>query len=396
MNPKILYASFDTVPSPKGASTHIIEFVKRLGAEFGNVVLLTPNENDGFDPDFLPGLQHVEVECVDDNPIGRARLFRIAVEEVLSKQPFSIMHFRSIFAGMAACRSELNRGAALIYEANGFPSVEMKSHYPAIASQRSFIEKLRSQELHCLRKANQIITVSETTANFVSARLGDQQKEITTIPNGASMADFVYRDPPTVDGPLEILYVGTASPWQGLGVLLEAVAAVNRQRPCRLTILGPPNRRRNRPLNKRIEKLGIADLINWYAVDTKPEVNNAFHQAHLTVAPLLADDRNCLQGCCPIKIIEAMASGCPLIASDLPVVREIAVPEDHFLPARQGDVDNLKNRILELASNHDLATRLAQAARSQYESRLTWAAATNTLVSVYKKLLVGFDARVSK
>ena len=391
MNPKILYASFDTVPSPKGASTHIIEFVKRLGAEFGNVVLLTPNENDGFDPDFLPGVQHVEVECVDDNPIGRARLFRIAVEEVLSKQPFSIIHFRSIFAGMAACRSELNRGAALIYEANGFPSVEMKSHYPAIASQRSFIEKLRSQELHCLRKANQIITVSETTANFVSARLGDQQKEITTIPNGASMADFVYRDPPTVDGPLEILYVGTASPWQGLGVLLEAVAAVNRQRPCRLTILGPPNRRRNRPLNKRIEKLGIADLINWYAVDTKPEVNNAFHQAHLTVAPLLADDRNCLQGCCPIKIIEAMASGCPLIASDLPVVREIAVPEDHFLPARQGDVDNLKNRILELASNHDLATRLAQAARSQYESRLTWAAATNTLVSVYEKLLTSVD-----
>jgi len=391
VNPKILYASFDTVPSPKGASTHIIEFVKRLGSEFGNVVLLTPNEHDGFAPEFLPGVQHVEVECVDDNPIGRARLFRIAVEGVLRKQPFSIIHFRSIFAGMAACQSELNRGASLVYEANGFPSVEMKSHYPAIANRRSFIEKLRSQELHCLRNANQIITVSETTANFVSARLGDLRKEITTIPNGASLADFVYRDPPSVEGPLEILYVGTASPWQGLGVLIEAVAAVNRQRPCRLTILGPSNRRRNRPLNKRIEKMGIADLINWYAVDTKSEVNNAFHQAHLTVAPLLADDRNCLQGCCPIKIIEAMASGCPIIASDLPVVREIAVPDDHFLPARQGDVDNLKNRILELASNHGAATRLAQAARAQYESRFTWAAATDTLVGVYDKLLSSAD-----
>ena len=83
MNPKILYTSFDTVPSPKGASTHIIEFVKRLGTTFGNVVLLTPSESDGFDPDFLPGVQHVEVDCVEDNPIGRARLFRIAVEEVL-------------------------------------------------------------------------------------------------------------------------------------------------------------------------------------------------------------------------------------------------------------------------------------------------------------------------
>ena len=391
MNPKILYASFDTVPSPKGASTHIIEFVKRLGSEFGNVVLLTPNEHDGFVPDFLPGVQHVEVECVDDNPIGRARLFRLAVEEVLRRQPFSIIHFRSIFAGMVACNSDLNHGAQLIYEANGFPSVEMKSHYPSITNQRSFIEKLRSQELHCLRKADQIITVSQTTADFVSTRLGDLQKETTTIPNGASLADFAYRDPLPVDDLLKILYVGTASPWQGIGVLLEAVARVNQQRPCELTILGPPNRRRNQPLNKKIEKLGIAENIQWYSVDTKPEVNDAFHQAHLTVAPLMADDRNCLQGCCPIKIIEAMASGCPIIASDLPVVREIAVPEAHFLPARQGDVDNLKNRILELASNHEMATRLAQVARTQYESRFTWAAATNTLVSVYEKLLTSVD-----
>ena len=105
----------------------------------------------------------------------------------------------------------------------------------------------------------------------------------------------------------------------------------------------------------------------------------------------MADDRNCLQGCCPIKIIEAMASGCPIIASDLPVVREIALPEVQFLPARQGDVDNLKNRILELASDHELAMRLAKAARTQYESRFTWATATDTLVRVYEKLLTSVD-----
>jgi len=35
--------------------------------------------------------------------------------------------------------------------------------------------------------------------------------------------------------------------------------------------------------------------------------------------------------------------------------------------------------------------RLAQAARTQYESRFTWAAATDALVGVYEKLLTSVD-----
>jgi len=45
--------------------------------------------------------------------------------------------------------------------------------------------------------------------------------------------------------------------------------------------------------------------------------------AHACVAPLADDARNTLQGCCPIKLLEYMAAGRPILATRLPVVEEI-------------------------------------------------------------------------
>jgi glycosyltransferase involved in cell wall biosynthesis len=48
-----------------------------------------------------------------------------------------------------------------------------------------------------------------------------------------------------------------------------------------------------------------------------------YTRAYVTVAPLTRGPRNELQGCCPLKIVESMANGTPVIASNLPVVREL-------------------------------------------------------------------------
>jgi glycosyltransferase involved in cell wall biosynthesis len=45
--------------------------------------------------------------------------------------------------------------------------------------------------------------------------------------------------------------------------------------------------------------------------------------AHVCVAPLAGDARNTLQGCCPIKLLEYMAAGRPILATRLPVVEEL-------------------------------------------------------------------------
>ncbi|MGX2953608.1 glycosyltransferase [Shewanella sp. JL219SE-S6] len=49
------------------------------------------------------------------------------------------------------------------------------------------------------------------------------------------------------------------------------------------------------------------------------------------MAPLTPCRRNMLQGCCPLKVLESMACGTAVIASDLPVIRELVTHEKHGL-----------------------------------------------------------------
>lgn len=413
VQPKILYTSFDQVPAPKGASTHIMAFVESLGREFadensltptetvdnpnqlpiaepqGNVVLVTPSQHDRPISQLCAGVRQLQLGCAEDNPLGRARIFRAKLKKVLEEQPFTVIHFRSIFEGAVATDPELNRKAKLIYEANGFPSIEMKYHYPQLLSEPNLIAKFERQEIRCLNAADHIVTVSETTKRWIQSRLSEP-KPITVIPNGYDPETFRGRAAQLTDkGPIRLAYFGTLTHWQGVETLLESVEWVNKERNCILTIVGPASRRHSLQIQKSIQRLGLRETVSVQVAYSKLQINNLLHQSHMTVVPLMPVDRNTQQGCCPIKMIEAMASGCPVIASNLPVVQELATPDVHYAPFKPGDARNLKNVILELANDSDRALSISKSAREHCQSKLTWKHATDRLIKVYQSILRG-------
>jgi len=57
------------------------------------------------------------------------------------------------------------------------------------------------------------------------------------------------------------------------------------------------------------------------------------------LAPLVWNDRNVVQGCCPLKVLEGMAAGRPVITSDLEVVRQLGSRDEHLLMTKAGSVD---------------------------------------------------------
>ncbi len=156
------------------------------------------------------------------------------------------------------------------------------------------------------------------------------------IPNGVDLDVFRERIPPPVDGRIRLLYAGTMSSWQGVRLTIEAMALLNRDVPATLALAGPARARQERELRELCWELGVADAVQFIGPVDQAALARLHHESDVVLAPLTANDRNLVQGCCPLKILEAMASGTPLVASDLPVVRELARPEVDALLVRPG------------------------------------------------------------
>src|SRR5919107_1523920 len=97
--PRVLYTAFDIVPSPKGASTHILHNIRGLVNSQFDVHLLTPNDG---------------------------------------------VHYRNIWDGLAVARNKKRFGYKTLFEVNGLPSIELKYHYPGI--DLNLLAKIKEQE----------------------------------------------------------------------------------------------------------------------------------------------------------------------------------------------------------------------------------------------------------
>jgi glycosyltransferase involved in cell wall biosynthesis len=112
-----------------------------------------------------------------------------------------------------------------------------------------------------------------------------------------------------------------------------------------------------------------------------------YHRADVALVPLTADDRNLLQGCCPLKLLEAMAAGVPVVASALEVVTDLARPDQEIVAVRPGSAKAIKDGVLRLLEDPTLGLRLARAARRRVEAEHGWRRARARLVECYAQHL---------
>lgn len=414
---RIVYASFDRFPSPKGAATHIEAFVTALGRRFGDVDLLTiPSEAAElagraatgclFRAPILPipawtaeGVVHHPILAPGENFFERVLSFRSQAWSWWKRRfgenntVVPIVHFRSIFEGYPIARDKQRICSKLVFEVNGLPSIELKYRYPHVADDVELLRKLQRQEQVCLDAADLVLTVSHVNAEHLLRR-GVSEDRICVIPNGVDLSLFSYRSPVLSpadtlanDRAMQMLYSGTMSAWQGVSIAIEALALFRRDFPATLTLVGPARPRQRRELLNRAWELGVYDSVRLLEPVSKSELATLHCEADVIVAPLTRNDRNLVQGCCPLKVLEAMASGTPLIASDLPVVRELATDGIEGLLVRSGSAKAIKDGMLRLRSEEGLAKRLSQAARARVERDFTWDRAQATLVEAYERLI---------
>ena len=405
----VAYISFDVVPAPKGAATHIEAFARALAP----VELVTVAA--GSDPEARierwPGVFHTALPALGASAIDRVLCFRRYLARWLASRRFDAIQFRSSFEGMPL--TALRPVPHLVFEVNGLPSIELKYRYPRAADDRELLAKLIAQERACLRAATLIVTPSSVTRRFLAAERGADPAKIRVIPNGVDTTTFAGRRNrlphltadrcPSWVGQavspahqpadsLRLLYFGTLTPWQGVGLAVRALAMVNAQTPATLTVIGAAGRRQTDGLAALASKLSVGAQLRILPGIPQSELVQHLHQADVVLAPLTINDRNTVQGCCPLKILESMAAGVPVIASDLEVVRELGRHEEHLLLFKPGSVDQIAAAALRLYNEPQFAAALTERAREHVLANFTWDGAATALRAAYREFGINLSS----
>ncbi len=379
--PPALYAAFDLFPSAKGAATHIDRFARRLFERAGGGVLQVLG--DGV----MPVYQRegtVEILRFSDptpNFLQRSMAYGSHLDRLLAENAdrLRLCHFRDPWSGVPVLR-HAQRGYRTLYEVNGLPSVELPHTYPAIAPQT--LDKIRAAEDFCLQQADHILTPARSIAERLAER-GLSGDKVTVIANGADL------DRGDCEAPAPwpyILYFGAVQPWQGLDTLLRAFARLQDFRELRLVICSSVHHRRTKFYRRLAERLGLAGRVHWEYALPKQALAPWRRHALLSVAPLSECARNLEQGCSPLKVLESMAAGVPVVASDLPSVREIMTDGEHgrlVSPDRPAELARVIRILIEYP---ELRRRMGEQARSHLERHYTWDRALAQLDVVYQGL----------
>ena len=387
MMTKVLYTAFDIVPSPKGASTHILHNIRGLVNSQFEVHLLTPN--DGLLPteDTIEGARATRVsQDLSQNFLARAAHFGKAVLAHLTLHPdYDVVHYRNIWDGLVVAQNKKRLGYKTLFEVNGLPSIELKYHYPGIDP--ALLLKIKEQEIATLHLSDAIICPSRVTRDYI-ASLGLDRKRVTVIPNGVSPSDFPPSALPSREGRVPVLlYIGTLADWQGLEIIIKALPKILEQEAVRLRIVGRGRSRQRKLLAKQIRKLGVEDNVIVQPAVPHHDVPALIAESDICLAPLGLNDRNVTQGACPIKVLEYMASSRPLIASNIPIVRELVREDVDALLFSPNDPEDLARQALALLKDYELSGRLANSATERARTKFTWHEAQKKLVKLYGKLL---------
>ncbi|WP_323389068.1 glycosyltransferase [Myxococcus qinghaiensis] len=383
--PRLLLCSFDVIPGPSGSSRRLTEYLKALPDRF-SVVVLSAKTPDHSHIEKYQGARLLRVPVGSGDLASRIQAFERAVRRQLESEDYALCHFTDPFGGYALCELKGDYGYRLIYEAQTFPSQELRYTHPQTEGDRRFLSKVRRQELFCLMNADLIVTGSQTTRSYIQS-LGASEELIRVVRAPVDLAPYVPDALGAPDGePLRLMYLGSHVGWQGLPTLLRAVALAAQQVEVRLTLVGAQHPDWQPHLDELVKELGLKDRVEFQPPVHHDDVAKVLALADVGVLALDDVERNRLQGGPLAKVSEYCAAGRPVIAADLPVCREL-IPQDTALFFPAGDSRAMADRIIELARDIPRRVEMGNRAREHAEAALDAGVIRGQLLDLYDSLL---------
>ncbi|WP_309407509.1 glycosyltransferase family 4 protein [Glutamicibacter sp. PS] len=303
----------------------------------------------------------------------------------------TVLHTTTDYSNALSVRAvarELN--IPWIYEVRGQLADTWASTRGPDAKQSERYRLFTAREAELARSADRVVTLGESMkSNLIAA--GVNADKIDILPN--AVGERFLEDPLPRSNARQRLaleegafYVGTISsivPYEGLDIVLRAAALIKDEIPLlRVLIVGDGAELEN--LRKLAVDLDIERICHFPGRVPRHEAH-AYHAA-LNVFVVPRRDLEVTRAVTPLKPVEALASRVPVLASDLPALRELIVDGENGHLVEPGDERAWADAIVQAQSQPELLDSMGQRGRELVLNTRTWDANARHLVEIYEQV----------
>ncbi len=273
-----------------------------------------------------------------------------------------VMHGNWSVPGVVAAVAARMRGRAALVTLRGADVNRAENSQPA-----------RWVLAACLYLNRYTVVVSEAMRDGLRLRYPRWADRISFVPNGVSVESVAKR--PVLRSSPRLLTVGSLIGRKRIETLLQAVALLQDGLGGTLRVVGDGPELDK--LQRMANRLGIGLRVDFAGAVSPNDIERHLHEADIFLFASESEGR-------PNAILEAMAAEMPIVATDIPGVREL-VGEDGGLLFPVGDARALARCVETLLADPVAARSMGcRAGRRIREGGLTWDAAARSYVALYQ------------
>lgn len=365
---RLTYVSPEPERQGHASYTHVHEIINGLRAQGWQINLYCPRYDEGV----LPG--------------ALARLWGIgkAMARAIIAPHAHVYYMRWHFAAFPVALYAKLRRIPTVIEVNG-PVDDLFIAWPITRRFRGLFTGLMGSQL---RWAGAVVAVTDGLSAMCRT-LTDSQKIIVTIPNGANTDQFspdaAQRDNAITATLPErfMVFFGTMAPWQGIGTVLAALDDPAWPKGVHAVLAGDGSERP--AVQAAAARLAHVHYLGRIPYDVLPSITARALGSFVCTENL---EGRATTGLAPLKLFESLASGVPVIVTEMPFQADIVRNGACGYVVPPGNASILAQAVAKLAADTEGAREMGRNARAVALKDHSWVARArdthNVLVQVLK------------
>ena len=317
--------------------------------------------------------------------VRRAMYLAHAIEQLLDSRQRNLVFTRDLGVAATALKFPSRLRAPIVYESHGYAPVFAETLPELVSGKESGdsrkLQRLEKRERRVWQRADGYVATTQVLVDELTGRFGTRER-VVTLGNATHIGSVSSLESRTGSGLPVAVYAGHFYKWKGVDVFLEALALVPGLHG--LLVGGLPGDRDEARLKTLAHTLGIDDRVTFAGLVPRAEVDQLVRTATVCVVPTV--DTPSSRYTSPLKLFEYMASGRPVIISDLPPVREVVEDEQTALLVPPGNAGKLAEALQRLLGDKALATRITRRA-SEVVSKYSWVRRAERLEELFQTVV---------